>query len=217
MDRRPDPGAQRAFLVFAAAVGVFQNVPAVLPEGDLFDVATPFAVVGASALVLLRLGARGFPAVLAGVAAIAYTSGQGIHLAANSVADEMPIGDVAAVAEFWDETFGHIWWHLGWLGLLAAFCLAERNTPAAPRDRNTVCAAAVLLGFTLFTNTVEGGTWWLGLGAACVLAAVAWRRRGRLGPLVSACTLAFALDALFIGIWAAWQGGLPQFSELGLV
>jgi hypothetical protein len=189
----------------------------VLPEGALFDVATPFAVVGTSALVLLRLGAHGLPALLAGVAAVAYTSGQSIHLAANAVADQMPIGKVAVVAEFWDETFGHMWWHVGWLGLLAAFCLAEREAPAAPADRKTLCVAAVLLGFTFFTNTVEGGTWWLGLGAACVLAAVAARRRRRLRPLVAACALAFALDALSIGIWALWQGGLPQFSELGLV
>jgi hypothetical protein len=189
----------------------------VLPAGDLFDVATPFAVVGASALVLLRLGARGLPALLAGVAAIAYTSGQSIHLAANSINEEMPAGEVAAVTDFWDETFGHIWWHLGWLGLLAAFCLAERAASGAAADRRSLGLASVLLGFTLFTNTVEGGTWWLGLGAAFALGAVTVRRRGRLRPLEAACALALALDAIFLGIWAAWKGGLPQFSELGLV
>ena len=210
------PGPERAFLAFAVAVAVFQNVPAVLPEGDLVDVATPFAVIGASALVLLALRARGLALGLALLAGIAYTSGQSIHLAANSIADERPGGRVAEVAYFWDERFGHIWWHLGWLGLLAACCLAERAAVPSRSWRLEArhAATALLLAFTLFTNTVEGQTWWLGLGAGALFCAWAARERR---PLLITCALAFALDALFIAVWAIWHGGVPQFSDLGLV
>lgn len=212
-----DPGRERAFLAFAIAVAAFQNIPAVVPLGEFVDLATPFAVLGAAALVLLALGARRVPLALATAAAVMYASGHGIHLAANAIDYEKPVGRVADTAHFWDETFGHIWWHLGWLGLLAALCLAERATRCAPVARiggRQRLLAALLLGCTLFTNTVEGGTWRLGLGAAVLFWVWAARERR---PILLTCALALALDALFVGIWAAWHGGVPQFSDLGLV
>jgi hypothetical protein len=209
---------ERAFLSFAGAVAIFQNVPAVVPRGDLLDIGTPFAVLGTAALVLLALEARGLPLAVAFVAGIMYASGQALHLAANAIADEKPVGEAADVAYFYDERFGHIWWHLGWIGLLVSFCLAERPGTRAPRtplvDGRRLAAAALLLGLTLFTNTVEGQTWWLGLGAAaCFVVWAAVERR----PLLLACALAFALDALFVAVWAIWHGGVPQFSDLGYI
>jgi hypothetical protein len=71
-----------------------------------------------------------------------------------------------------------------------------------------------MLGFTLFTNTVEGGTWWLALAAGAVFAAWAVRERRH---LLLTCAAAFAAATALIGVWAIWQGGLPQFSEAGLI
>src|SRR3972149_678133 len=126
-----DPG--RAFLVFVLAVALTHTVPALVPHGDFVDLATPFVVVGAAVLVLRALATRGAPLAVAVLSGIFYVSGQGIHLAANSIATEEPVGRVARVADFWDEHLGHIWWHLGWLGLLLAFSLAAHTTP--PRVR----------------------------------------------------------------------------------
>ena len=157
------------------------------------------------------------PLAVAVVAGILYASGHGIHLAANSISDRKPAGKAADVAYFWDERFGHIWWHVGWIGLLGSFCLAERalrSTPSAPLLDGRRAAAALLLGFTLFTNTVEGQTWWLGLGTtACFIPWAARERR----PLLVTCALAFGLFALFLAIWAIWHRGIPQFSDLGYV
>ena len=188
-------------------------MPALVPHGDFVDLATPFVVVGAAVLVLRALATRGAPLAVAVLSGIFYVSGQGIHLAANSIATEEPVGRVARVADFWDEHLGHIWWHLGWLGLLLAFSLAEHTTPERVRLAGPARAlATLLLAFTLFTNTVEGQTWWLGLAAAAPFGAWAVRERR---PLLATVAAAFVLDAVLVLAWAIWHHGLPQFSDLG--
>lgn len=165
--------------------------------------------------VLAALGPGRAALVLALVAGVLYADGHGIHLAANSIANEAPTGDAERMAIFWDEGFSHVEWHLGWIGLLAAFGLAESRLPPSPAPyvgRHLV--SAVLLGFTLFTSTVEGGTWWLVLAAAAVFSA--WQCRAQ-RPVLATASIAFVLAALLIGIWAIWHGGVPQFSEVGLI
>ena len=36
-------------------------------------------------------------------------------------------------------------------------------------------------------------------------------------PLLDTCACAFALGAALIGVWAVWQGGVPEFSDTGLI
>ena len=206
----------RALVAFALAVAVFHHVPAVGGSlGDWIDLATPFAVVGAAALVVLGLGAWGAGLWVAVAAGIAYVDGHGLHLAANSIRAEEPAGEVERVAYFWDERFSHWEWHLGLLGLLVAFCLAEPW--ARPPVRGSFAQAtlvAALLGFTLFTSTVEGQTWWLLPPAASVLALWAlWRPR----PVLDACAGALVLACILLAGWAAWHRGVPEFSDLGWI
>jgi hypothetical protein len=207
----PRPSGGHALLGFSGAVFVFHNLPAVAGDAaDWIDLATPFAVIGASALLLWR----GIPALVLFVivvGALLYVSGHGIHLAANSIDSERLTGDARDVAHFWDEEWGHIQWHLGWFVLILGFCLAERAWPIRV-ERRLGALSALLLAATLFTSTVEGGTWWLELAATCVF--VPWALRAR-RPLLSAFAAAFGLCALAIGSWAVWQGGMPQFSDLG--
>jgi hypothetical protein len=81
-----------------------------------------------------------------------------------------------------------------------------------PRSMRVAALTVALLGFTLFTSTVEGGTWWLELIAAAVFGV--WVLRSP-RPLVVTSAAGFGLAALMIGIWAVWHGGVPQFSEVG--
>ena len=206
----------RALLAFAAAVFVFHHLPALAGRfGDWVDLATPFAVLGAAALVLVALRPPLWVAALALAAGIAYADGHGIHLAANSIRAEEVTGEADDVSYFWDERFGHLEWHLGWLSLLVAFTLAERfgRRPATPE---TAAGALVvlLLGFTLFTGTVEGQDWWIVPPFAVALAAWAVVRRA---PVLRACAGALVLAVLLMAVWALWQGGMPQFSELGWI
>jgi hypothetical protein len=203
----------RPLVAFAIAVLIFHLLPALVgdPAADWIDLTTPFAVLGAAALVLRAVAAPGLPLVAAAAAAILYVDGHGIHLAANSIKHEHPRGDVLSVADFWDEDWGHFEWHLGLFILVAALCLAARG---APVSRTAGIATAMLLGFTFFTITVEGGTWWLELAATAAF--VPWALRAR-RPVLSSCAGAYALGAMLIGIWAVWQGGVPEFSDIGWI
>jgi len=97
--------------------------------------------------------------------------------------------------------------------LVGAIALAESGRRVM-LSRRQAAAVVVLLGATLFTNTVEGGDWWLELAAAAVFCA--WALAGR-RPLLTAFAGAFAFGAALIGVWAIWHGGVPQFSELGWI
>jgi hypothetical protein len=200
--------ARQGLLAFAAAIFVFQQVPAFTGDfGTWIDLATPFVVLGAAAW-----GLRGAPAaaaVVALVGAILYADGHGIHLSANDIRHHELTGEAARVAHFWDERFGHLEWHLGWLVLLAAFYVADS---ARVRALRADALPALLLGWALFTNTVEGGDWGLTLAAAPIFTIWAIARPGRATTTVAGATL---LAAALIGVWAAWQGGVPQFSEVG--
>ncbi len=202
---------ERAFLAFAAGFFVFHQIGSVLGSGRTeaaLDVVTPFVVVASSAALLHALGARRGPLLVAIAAATLYVHGHGAHLAANSIHNEGFRGDAVY---FWDERFSHIEEVLGWFGLVAAFCLAERARPADAMARPPLVAAALLLGWTFFTSTVEGQTWWLELPAAVLFGAWALRAPR---PLLRAVAGAFLIGAILIGVWAVWQGGVPEFSDL---
>ncbi len=202
----------RAFLGFAAVFFVFHQLPSILFTDRVeaaVDVLTPFAVTAATVAVMLALGApRG--AVLAAVAAGAlYAHGHGVHLSANSIHNEGVEGDVVY---FWDERFSHIEAVLGWFGLVAAICIAERGSPRPSSTSPAVLGlAAMLLGWTFFTSTVEGQTWWLELPAAALF--TGWALRAP-RPLLRAAAGAFCLGAALIAAWAVWHGGVPEFSDL---
>jgi hypothetical protein len=202
-------------VAFAAAPAVFHHLPVVAGKidhlNDYVDLLTPFAVVGAATLLLLALAAPPDALALALVAAILYVDGHGIHLAANSVDNESPTGVAGSRAHFWDERFGHLEWHTGWFLLLAAVCLAERGR-AVRLSRRAQAAVLVLLGVTFFTNTVEGGTWFVELAATAAFGAWALAARR---PLVRLVAASFGIGAALIGIWAIWHGGVPQFSQVG--
>ncbi len=205
---RPD----RAFLAFAAAFFVFHQLPSILFTDRIeaaVDVLTPFAVTASTVAVMLALGAPRVATLAAVVAGVLYVHGHGVHLAANSIHNEGAGGDVVY---FWDERFSHIEAVLGWFGLVAAICLAEREARSPRAHSATALAvAAVLLGWTFFTSTVEGQTWWLELPAAALFCLWALRAPR---PLLRAVAGAFAIGAALIAVWAIWHGGVPEFSDL---
>jgi hypothetical protein len=204
----------RSVVAFAAAVSVFHHLPTtagIVRLHNATDLLTPLAVVGSALAALLTLRAPPRALAVGFAAAVVYTDGHGIHLSANAIRDWPLSGRAADSAHFWDETFGHLWWHLGWFGLVAAICLADPRS-RAELDRVQTGAIVLLLGATLFTNTVEGGDWWLELAAAAVFCA--WAAAAR-RPVVTAFAGAFGFAAALIGVWALWHGGVPQFSELG--
>jgi hypothetical protein len=200
-------------------VFVFHQLPALLsrPAGEAVDLMTPFAVIGSATALLISLRVAGASLVLGLVAAILYVDGHGIHLAANSIAGQEPGGSAQRLAYFWDERFSHVELLAGWVGLVAAFALAEVLRPDGRPERvsKTLPAlTAALLGWTFFTSTVEGQTWWLLLAVAPLF--IAWALLLR-RPIVVTAAVSYALAAALIAAWALLNGGVPQFSEVGLI
>lgn len=146
--------------------------------------------------------------ILLGAFGLLYTQGQGIHLAANSIANVDP-GDAA---HLWDETVGHWLWYAGLAGIVATLALGLGAVPV-PRSAWAMLLA-LLFGFTVFTNSVEGGTAVLGLATG--IAFVIWG----LGKRDSAPALlvpAYSLALLCLASWGVYWGGFPQHSKLGWI
>lgn len=199
-------GSAAGLLAFVVAVFVLHQLPAFLGDaGTWVDLVTPFVVLPVVAWALLDARAGRGVLSLALLAAAAYVDGHGIHLAANDIGHAHPSG----TQHFWDEEFGHAEWHLGWVGLLAALCWADRDERLR---RGPAALTAALLGVVLFTSTVEGGDWWLTVAATPLFVGWAAARRR---PVVRTCAGGFLLASGLIAIWAIWQGGVPQFSEVG--
>lgn len=171
---------------------------------DWLDLLTPYVVVGTAlaALACSRTDRRGW--VLAAAGALAYASGHGVHLAANSVANAR--GDAAPV-HLWDEVVGHWLWYAGVALLVAALArtVAVRAGPLA-------VALTLATGLTWTTNALEGSTAVGSLGVALAFSAWGWRRRREgVGRLL---LLAFGTGAILLAVYGAWQGGFPAPSTL---
>ena len=173
---------------------------------DWVDLLTPYAVVlplGA-ALAVSRPPAREWLLLL--VAALAYTEGHGIHLAANSVSNREP----SDVAHLWDEVVGHWVWYSGvvLLAVVVVRGLGRAGVPGGPLPY----ALAALAGTTFATNCLEGGT--VPLGLAVGAAGFAWALRAGGAPGRLLLLAAVAGVAVILGYGLAY-GGFPQPSEPG--
>jgi hypothetical protein len=209
------PNARLA--AFALAVGIGHHTGAVSGQFgeigstrvvDWLDLAVPYAVVGLAAAFLVSVRASQRAWVVFAAAAIAYTQGHGIHLSANSIANVDP----SSTSHLWDEVVGHYVWYGGLALVVAALALAADELPAA---RNPFgIALAVLFGFTVFTNSVEGGTPWLGLATGVAFVIWGLRRRDRLAWLL---VPAYAVAVAALAAWGSYWRGWPQFSELGWI
>ncbi len=171
---------------------------------DWIDLLTPYAVVGTALVVLLRAGTDRTTWLLAALGAVVYVQGHGIHLAANSVGNargsDQPV-------HLWDEVIGHYVWYGGLYLLLWALARAVDRVPRGGWG----WPLAVLLGLTLTTNGIEGGTPYLTLAVVIAFAGWAVRRHDHV------MTTAFAVAAVLLIGWGAYWQGFPQFSELGWI
>jgi hypothetical protein len=177
----------------------------------LVDLLTPWLVLGTAALALVAVGTDRTGWWLAGAGALAYASGHGIHLAANSISDETEAagGAPSGATHLWDEVVGHWLWYAGFALLAAALVrrLAQEDRPSAPLP----VLLALGVGTTWATNGLEGGTAVGSLAAALLAAVVGARHRRTAGLLLLVAALPAV--ALLAG-WGVVHGGWPQPSSL---
>ena len=174
----------RALALTALAYAVTHHL-GLLPEGlgagpestrwaDWLDLAVPWLVlVPAAATVHAAESSRRTWALL-GAGAVAYASGHGIHLAANSVGN----ADPGQTAHLWDEVVGHYVWFAGVALVLAALASTMRGRPRPPVVGYVL---AVGCGLTWATNALGGGTVVFSLLVALGAAGAGWVARRELG------------------------------------
>jgi hypothetical protein len=224
-------------LAFAVVFAVFTIAPSFLNGafplqslmswGDVFDIATPLAVIPFYWLLFAAgRSPRRAEVLLFIVLAAVWAEGQGMHLSANSighVVDESAHGPVYSLTNFYDEVLGHYLWHVGVVGL-AALVIARRGW-AAPRNEDAhdgialPIAAGVVHGFNYFIIVVEAATGPLGVPFAvlvCTLLASRPRRAKR-DPVLLFSLVAYATSCLFFLGWALYWKGLPEFSHVGII
>lgn len=137
---------------------------------DWLDLLVPWLVL-VPAAITLRAGA--VPArvwAVFGAGVVAYTSGHGIHLAANSVGNVDP----GETAHLWDEVVGHYIWYAGVALVISALAISmldrRRCGPAG-------FVLAIAAGLTWGTNAVGGETIVFSLVLALAAVAFGWRHR----------------------------------------
>lgn len=175
---------------------------------DWIDLATPFVVIGAATGALRAARASGPVWALFWFGAVLYVQGQGIHLAANSVSNAAP----GEPAHLWDEVVGHYLWYSGFTIVMVALAVTLHDR--RPRGGLAAYAVAVLVGFTHFTNSVEGQTVALGIATAACFAL--WGAVSRFGMGRYLLT-AYGVSLVLFAVFGVWQGGFPEFSKLGWI
>jgi hypothetical protein len=206
-------------VVFALGYGVFHHAGTIFSGlgdvrdtgtrwADWIDLATPYVVTGAAAGGLRAARATRGVWAMFWFAAILYTQGQAIHLAANSVANAAP----GEPAHLWDETVGHYLWYLGFA--LIVVTLATTLSERRHRGAWGAHLLALVVGFTHFTNSVEGQTPVLGIATAVVFAGWGLVTRDGLGRVL---LTAYGFSLVLFTAFGLSQGGFPEFSELGWI
>lgn len=201
------------YVVFHHAGTLFAGLGDVGPTrwADWIDLLTPYVVTGTAAGALRGAGAGRGTWTAFWFAAVTYSLGKGLHLAANSVGNDLP-GPDPDVVHLWDETVGHYLWYSGVALLVAvlAVALADRR----PRGGIGAHLLAGLVGVTHFTNSIEGQTAWFGIGTAVVFAVWGLLTRDGMGRYL---LTAYGVSLVLFTVFGLWQGGFPEFSELGWI
>ncbi len=228
--------------LFAFAYAFMHVVPAFLTHdlknrlttGDLLSFFTPFAVIPLvwKLYFVIRANLQAasdrtikLTTVILFFSSIFYINGQGMNLSANAITRHlagMEKTPLFWLAYFFDEKIGHIFWHSGILGISISFLLLAANLQTIPTSWPTL-AGAPFYSFAYFTDAVEGQTVVLLFPSAfLILGGIMLHLKKQPNSLKRNPVMLFFLIgyvfavALFL-IWWIWQGGFPQFSELGWV
>jgi hypothetical protein len=225
-------------LVFSVLFAVLLISPAFLGQqfgpyslmkvGDVTDLLTPLVLIPLYWL-LFRVDEDNAIGVGEGVAfmvlAALWVEGQGMHLSANAIRhllENLPEADAHDLAYFYDEVLSHYLWHIGIMGLSALLIVRQLKRPFVG-ERSSLAfegIAGVIYGLTFFIIVVEGQTTPAGVpfAALATLGGLIWGRRHiRQQPLLGFFIVAYLVATLLFVAWAIRWGGLPEFSEVGII
>jgi hypothetical protein len=148
-----------------------------------------------------------------------------MHLTANSIGhllEGMEGSDVFKLTGFYDETLTHYFWHFGVISLSGLLICRQWRNPIVEGKTVTwaTILAGIIYGFTFFAMVIEGVTVPMGLPFAilAVIFALLWGRKspGK-QPVLFFFLVGYSIAILLFAVWGIWQGGFPEFSEVGLI
>ena len=225
-------------LVFSIAFAIFVLSPPFLKQSfgpypiiriaDVFDIFTPLVLIPVYWL-LFRLDDQKIPTLTENIIFMVFAAlwvlGQGMHLGANSIGhlvEGMKGTDIYKITTFYDESLSHYLWHAGVMALSGLLIYRQWRNHFS-RVKSLLWAsifAGIIYGFVFFAMVIEGTTIPMGLPFA-VLALVfilIWGRK-ELGrqPLQVFLLTGYAIAVLLFAVWGIWQGGFPEFSEVGIL
>ena len=225
-------------LIFSIAFAVFFIGPPLLSRqfgsyplmkiGDVFDIFTPLILMPLYWL-LFRLDADRAPSLKENLIFLLlvalWVEGQGMHLSANSIGHllgGMEGSDTYNLAHFYDEVLSHYLWHFGLAGLSALIIFRQWRSPFTEGQAVSwlPILAGIIHGFTLFVIVIEGGTAPLGVPFVILvtLLGLIWgRKRFSQQPLLLFFFIACLVATVFFAGWGVYWGGLPEFSEVGII
>jgi len=159
------------------------------------------------------------------VLAALWVEGQGIHLSANSIGHllkEMKGSDAYHLTLFYDEVLSHYLWHSGIVGLSALLLWRQWHNPFREERAGVwpLILAGVIYGFAFFVIVIEAGTAPLGVSFAVLVTVSGWvlgRKRMRQQPLLTFFLIGYSIATVFFIGWAIYWGGLPEFSQVGII
>ena len=140
---------------------------------DWLDLAVPWLVLVPAAVTMWAAPASTRSWAIFGAGVVAYSSGHGVHLAANSVSNASP----GPTAHLWDEVVSHYVWFAG-VALVLAALMHTMVGRSRPHPAGYVLAVAV--GVTWATNAVGGGTVIVSFAVAIAASIFGWTRRREL-------------------------------------
>jgi len=202
---------------------------------DALDLLTPLVLIPIYWLMFRetsRTGSSLFEEIIFMLLAVFWISGQGMHLAANSINNlieslerthvlDIKSTDIYQLTYFVDEHLSHYIWHIGIFGLAALLIYRDWRRPAdTPTRWWSTVLAGLLYGFLLFCIFLEGQTVMLGLPFCILISLVVliWgRKQLAQKPILAFFFIAFLVAALFLVGWGLYWGGFPQFSDVGLI
>lgn len=195
--------------------------------GDVVDIFTPFILLPLY-WVLYLLDRSTKLSVAEGVTFIAvaalWAEGQGMHLAANSIGHLVALteGDLFDLTQAFDERLSHYLWHFGIIGLSALLVIREWRNPLEQRGLVIwkLVLSGLIYGFTYFLIIIEGDTAPLGVPFALLvtLSLLIWARKSLAHqPLTAFFFIGSLVAVVLFLIWGLYWGGLPEFSEVGLL
>lgn len=155
-----------------------------------------------------------------------WIEGHSIHLPTNAISlvlkSEGIGGDTQALTHLYDEVLSHYLWHTGMVGLSGLIMFRQWQMPFAGERSSLALEAAAgsMYGVVFFGTVVEGGTVPLGLpfAALVTLFGLVWgRKRFRQQPLLAFFFTGYLVATVLFAGWAIYWGGLPQFTEVGII